>query len=299
MIKIAIVFSNENYIDNADEIFEEHNRSELLYNNEPCIWEAAICPPDQLQNLKLDADAIMARGSYAKLLQKYIRDKPVIEIPFLATDLLESLRKCRERYGSQVKVGVIAAKNMVIDSEGIGRLAGLTVNTYILEDMWNVSVVVDRALADGCDVVAGGTSVTNYAETLGVRHLFIKTGKGCFWRAITSAKRIVHIARMEQERSGKLQLILNASQNGIISLDSHKVIDTVNQSACKILNIPKEQLAGVPAQDAPLPLVIKKLFVNNQEYHDEIVRIPGSVLTVRKYFIRNGNVSNGCVITFW
>lgn len=299
MIKIAIVFAYENYIDNAAEIFEEHSRSEVMYNNEECTWEEVICPQSQLKDLKLDADVIMARGIYAEMLEKYIRDKPVVEIPFLATDLLEALQECRARYGDQVKVGIIAAKNMVLGSESMGRLAGLSVNTYILDERWNVESLVNKAVADGCNVIAGGTGANNYAEMIGVRHLFIKTSKECFWRAITSAKRVVHIARMEQERSDKLQLILDASQNGIISLDAHKVIDTVNQSACKILGIPEQQLSGIKAQDTTLPLPVKKLFVDNHEYTDEIIRFHGSALTFRKYFIRQGNVNAGCVITFW
>lgn len=298
MIKIAVVFAYENYIDNINEVFEEHNRSEVMYNKEECTWEEVICPQSQLKDLKLDADVIMARGIYAEMLEKY-SDKPVVEIPFLATDFLEALQECRARYGNQVKVGIIAAKNMVLGSESIGQLAGFSVNTYILDERWDVESLVNKAIADGCDVIAGGTGTINYAEMIGVHHLFIKTSKECFWRAITSAKRVVHIARLEQERSDKLRLILDASQNGIISLDSNKVIDTVNRSACKILGIPGSQLSGIKVQDTPLPLPVKKLFVDNHEYTDEIIRTHGSVLTFRKYFIRQGNTNAGCVITFW
>ncbi|MEA5011451.1 MAG: sigma 54-interacting transcriptional regulator [Angelakisella sp.] len=298
MIKIAIVYAFENYIDNAREIFEEHNRCERIYNNEECILEEVICSQEELKNLKLDADAIIARGIYAETLEKCIHDKPVIEIPFLATDLFLALRTLRERYG-QVKVGILAGQNMVMDSESLGQLAGLSVNTYTIETNQNVDKLVAKAMRDGCEAIAGGTGACNAAEALGLGHMFIKTSKECFWRALTSAKRVVHIARMEQERSGKLQLILDASQNGIMSLDIHKVIDTVNESACKILGIPEKQLSGIKAQDTSLPLPIKKLFMDNNEYTDEIIRLHSSTLTFRKYFIKQGNVNAGCVITFW
>lgn len=298
MVKIATIFSHENYLDNAQEVFEEHNRSERMYNNEEYVWEEVICPQQELKNLKPDADVLIARGIYAEMLGKYIKDKPVVEIPFLATDLFLALKACRERYG-QLKVGIVAGQNMVVDTEGIGQLAGLSVNTYTLEDNCHVDRLVAKAKSDGCQAIAGGTGACDAAAALGMKHMFIKTSKECFWRALTSAKRMVHIQRMEQERSGKLQLILDASQNGIMSMDAHKIIDTVSESACKILGLPESQLSGIKAQDAPLPLPIKKLFMDNKEYNDEIIQFHDGALTFRKYFIKQGTVNAGCVITFW
>lgn len=298
MIKIGMVIGGRHHVHNAAEIFKEHNETEPNPSGEECIMEEIPCVYDNLHNLKTDADALIARGNYAKVLRQYITDRPVVEIPFLATELLKVLQRFRACHGN-VKVGIIAAASMVIESDNLGELTGVATNTYIMNDRKEVAGLVERAVADGCQAIAGGTTARLCAEQHGLPHMYIDTGKECFWQAISTAKRAVSLSRLEQERSGKLQTILDTSQNGVLSLNRRGIIDTVNDSACKILNVTSDQLFGVLLQKAPIPSPLKKLLQDDKEYFDEILKLHSSTLTIRKSLLHKNGLPAGMVVTFW
>ncbi len=305
MIKIAVVFAGRPYTSDMIECFQEHNRANPS-DEEEYQLEVINCSREDLKNFKTDADVVMARGIFGVILERYIHDRPLVEIPFLVSDLTKLVKKCQETFG-QMKIGVIAAGNMVEDTVYMGKMGSgksgsigeLEVQTYLLEDSLNVEKTVEQAVADGCKVIVGGVGANNYAEMLGVNHIYMETSRECFWRALTTAKRMGLLTKMQRERSEKLKRILDASQNGILALDSHRMVDTVNRSACKILGLQEEQLSGLKVQDTPLPMAVKKLLLDHQEYEDEILSFHNSTLAFRKYFIQQGSVNKGCVATFW
>ena len=82
---------------------------------------------------------------------------------------------------------------------------------------------MDQAVREGCEVIIGGLNTCRYAQMIHIPNMLIETSKEAFWDALSSAKRSLLIFRKEQEKSMRLQTILDISHDGIIFIDPSRL----------------------------------------------------------------------------
>lgn len=296
MIRFALAVPCSNFIHNAFEIFKQHNEIGKAYDLEDYSMEEVIVTEETAGKIKIDADVILTRGLLAEILKSIQGDIPVVEIAVPATDTLRVVLKCVEIFHAR-KVGIIASHNMAMGATEIPDFLDIPVKTYILTQDWNGPQLVDQAVKDGCDAIVGGVNTCRYAESIKVPNLFISTGRDSFWQAITAAKRAASISRMEQEKTSRIHILLNASKEGLLSVDSINRIRMVNQAARKILNI-SEPITGMKVMDAPFTRQFKKLLLEDSICTNEIFKYKDTMLNVTKYPIMVQNVNMGIVVSF-
>ena len=296
MIRFALAVPCHNFISDAFEIFKQHNEMGKSYELEDYSMEEVIVTEETVGTIKIDADVIITRGLLAEILKSIQGDIPVVEIAVPATDTLRVVLRCIETFHAR-KVGIIASHNMVMGAAEIQDFLDIPVKTYILTQEWNGPRLVDQAVREGCDAIVGGVNTCSYASGINVPNLFISTGHDSFWQGITAAKRAAAISRTEQEKTSRIHVLLNASKEGLLSIDSLKYIRMVNHSARKILHIP-ESITGMKVMDAPFPREFKKLLLEDTACTNEIFKYRDMMLNVTKYPVMVQNSNMGIVVSF-
>ncbi len=296
MIKFALAVPRHEFIKDAFEIFKQHNETGKQYDIEDYSMEEVIITDKTLKSTKIEADVIITRGLFAEIFKSIQGDIPIIEIPVPATDTLRVVLKCMEKFKAK-KVGIIASHNMVMGATEIQDFLKISVNTYILTQEWNGPQLVDQAIKDGCDAIVGGVNTCSYASSINVPNMFIETGRDSFWQSITAAKRAAEISRIEQEKSSRMQILLNTSKEGLISIDAQNRIRTINHSAIKILKL-EEDITGMRVMDAPFTIELKKLLLANTTCTNEILKYKDTMLTINKYPVMVQHTNMGIVVIF-
>lgn len=293
MIKIALVVPCKNFIENVFSIFEEHNLRESSYEREEYTMDEIILNQDDIP-IEINADIILTRGLLAEILKKIQNDIPMVEISIPTADILRTMRRSLMIYG-QKRIGIIAANNMLAGINGLADLIETPIRTYVLGTDWNGPALVDQALSDGCEIILGGLNTCNYADMIHADNLIIRTSKEAFWQGLTSVKQTVAYTRKEQEKSSRLQTILNTSNDGIIALDMGKRVQLLNPKATSLLHV-DETILGKKVTDSPFPLEFKDLLVNNKEYTHELFRYHKNMLSISKHFFKITNIVSGTVV---
>lgn len=296
MIKFALAVPCHNFIENAFDVFNQHNELSRSTDFETYCMEEVIVTEENVNTIQIDADVIITRGLLAEILKSIQGDIPVVEIQVPATDTLRVVLNCKKEYHAS-KVGIIASHNMVMGATEISSFLDIPFETYILTTSWNGPQLVDQALKDGCDAIVGGLNTCAYASSINVPNMFITTGRDSFWQSITAAKRAAAISRMEQEKTGRLQVILNTSKEGLLSIDTLKRIRMSNQAAEHILNL-KSSPDGQRVMDAPLPREFKKFLLNDEACSNELIKYGETYLNVNKYPIWVQQNNMGIVVSF-
>ncbi len=186
---------------------------------------------------------------------------------------------------------------MVMGATEIQDFLKISVNTYILTQEWNGPQLVDQAIKDGCDAIVGGVNTCSYASSINVPNMFIETGRDSFWQSITAAKRAAEISRIEQEKTKRMQILLNTSKEGLISIDAQNRIRTINQTAIKILKL-EQDITGMRVMDAPFTIEFKKLLLANTTCTNEILKYKDTMLTINKCPVIVQHTNMGIVVIF-
>ncbi|MFR2693301.1 MAG: PrpR N-terminal domain-containing protein [Enterocloster bolteae] len=154
MIKIVLAVPYKGFIENAYQIFRQHNEFYRAVDQENYEMEEVIVTSENVNQIKIEADIVLTRGLLAEILASLSKDIPVVEITVPAADILRTIRNCVEHYGKQ-KIGIIAAGNML---DGITKLSDLSeapIRTFVLTPDWNNEMLVKRAVSEGCKVILG------------------------------------------------------------------------------------------------------------------------------------------------
>lgn len=297
MIKIALVVPDINFIENAKEIFFNHNEIDGHYQGEPYFLEEVVTTMDDVRNLKIEADVIISRGLFAQILKHSRKDVPVVEISLLISDIIQALIDCRQNYNPS-KIGIMATLSVLLGTENFSELLGIPCQVYTLEPDGNDFELVKQAAEDGCNVIIGGPNPCHYAQMLHIDYVPLRTSRESLWQAISTAKNAARISRNEQEKSGRLEAILDASKEGILSVDQKGYVKTINKSALDILHLPLESLARQYIKDTILSEDFQEIIINPKEYSNKAISFRGSLLNLNKSLIMVKNDVAGAVVTF-
>lgn len=294
MVKIALVVPCENFIADAAQILSQHNQFHGQEDSETYVMDEIIMNNSDTGHVQIDADIILTRGLLAQILANLPGDIPVVRISVPTADILRTIRNCTQRYG-QKQIGIIAAGNMLAGITGLSDLCDAPIKTYLLSPNWNNEALVDQAVREGCEVIIGGLNTCRYAQMIHIPNMLIETSKEAFWDALSSAKRALLIFRKEQEKSMRLQTILDISHDGIIFIDPSRRVTTVNKKAQSIFGLDNSCI-GKRIIDFPFPLELKNILSDNSEYTNKLLQHNRTLLSISKTFVRTQAFLSGSIV---
>ncbi len=203
------------------------------------------------------ADVIIARAWTADLIVSSDIAIPVVYIPIGVQDLAETLYQAREKTGLQdPHTALIGSSQMYGEYATFAEILGMNLVMYHSQSTKNsLEDVVREAVSLGADIVVGGITSTLKAQQLGVPSALLVSGRESVRHALQEAKKIVYARKLEQIEQQKLRAILNASRDGIISVNSHGTITLINSAAMRMLHLRRDVVGNLVEDVFDVPTV--------------------------------------------
>jgi PAS domain S-box-containing protein len=301
MIKITVIAPYEEFGGLFKKTFQKHDEKVHKENEEQSEYEIEIIVEynhENIQKMTLDCNVVIARGFSAYLLRNRESYIPVVEIPVTANDVIRCLLESKRLYGNK-RVVVIGTRNVIYQADNLSEMIGLDVETILMPSQLGGETEKAFAKLKNHDcVVVGGKPTCDYARSIGMDSVMIISGRNAMWHAITEAKRIAYIGRIEEEKAQRFKTILDYTFDGIISLDKKNKITVINATCEKILGIQTKDIIGRKIEEVLPKTRFSELINNTDTCLDEVIRHNNMPLAVNKTGIVLKNERVGSVITF-
>jgi PAS domain S-box-containing protein len=301
MIKITVIAPYEEFGELFKKTFQKHDEKVHKENEEQSEYEIEVIVEynhKNIQKMKLDCNVVIARGFSAYLLRNRESYVPVVEIPVTANDIIRCLIESKKLYGNK-RVVVIGTRNVIYQADNLSEIMGLDVETILMPSQMGGETEKAFAKLKNHDcVVVGGKPTCDHAHSIGMDNIMIISGRNAMWHAITEAKRIAYIGRIEEEKAQRFKTILDYTFDGIISLDKKNKITVINATCEKILGIKTKDIIGRKIEDVLPKTRFSELISNTDTCLDEVIKHNNMPLAVNKTGIVLKNERVGSVITF-
>ncbi|WP_434133833.1 sigma 54-interacting transcriptional regulator [Sporomusa sphaeroides] len=189
---------------------------------------------------KRGTDAIISRGGTATLIARHI-SIPVVEIQVTAFDVLQSL-KCIDAISGIV--GVVFARRFLFECEKLGKLIGIPIREYLIENETNQQAIIQQAIDEGITTFLGDGYSVNLLRQQGLKVYPIESSTDAVVKAVNEAVILARVRRREQEKAELFRTIIDFSAEGIVAIDNRGYVTTFNPVAEQIFQISSSDAVG-------------------------------------------------------
>ena len=285
----------------VEEAWEAHGRYYGRKNPEmefSCKIECEVSPAT-IFNRHYDADVIVSRGGTAMGLKSGNYLTPVVEIPITSKDLDSSIATAIGEYGMR-RVGFVGTDNMVYNLRYITPRPNLSAKIYRIPSVDKEDLIdgVERAVADGAEIIIGGSNTNRYCQERGICASLLQSSVESIFQSITEAKRCAMVSYVERRNSTLFRAVLDHSFEGIIVFDENQRIRVFNPTAASMLGRNGADCIGKTAEQALPPSPMNAILYSNRHYTNEIVRINGEPFVLNSVPMTDAGENIGMLITF-
>ena len=299
VIKIAFIAPDPAQIDLIYDVYNQQSRTEPPDDGDEPEYDFRVygaAYEEDIPELALDSDIIIARGYVATRLKRTLTETAVVEVP-VGSELVTTIYQAVNKYGRH-PVGVCGSITLVHSAIGLGEVLGLDIKSYLLTGN-NEQVMeeqVSTMLRDGRKILITGTNTYKAAVSRDCYPVLLRMSRDSIWQAIAEAKLGAVIKRRERERAEQFNTVLNNAYDGILATDAHGRISVFNEAARDILRLRGDggERGGLAREQTS---EIKALLRGNEEFTDKVIRVGGELLSVNKVAIRPGGDFSGFVFT--
>lgn len=187
---------------------------------------------------------IVARGLQADLIKKYTKI-PLVEVVLTGQEIALLIQEAKKRIPDEVqKIAFIGHRTMFPDTRYINDIFQIDMRIYEFDDRVTVEEIVKQAVLDGAQMIIGGDCVLEYAKTYPVQTMFLNAKEDSMRNALNVARKVVYTSQIEKENQAQFVTVLDTVYNGVIRVDTNKIIRNVNHAAELILEQNEKHLIG-------------------------------------------------------
>ncbi|MDF2524815.1 MAG: sensor protein, partial [Clostridiales bacterium] len=235
MIKIAIIIPKD--------LIKTAEAAALEFKEHISIMEGSMeSGLDSARKYEAEGfDVIIARGGTQLLLKSSGIKVPTVPIPVTPIDVFNAIKEAEK---VDRNIAIIAFNNMLSASESFVEISERKLQIIQVACEKEVEEKISSISNEGIKVVVGGGIVARYAPKYDVKPIVIKTGKEAIVSAIEEAIRLAIATREENKRGERFRIIVENSNDGIISVDKDGYINIFNNVAERFLNIKSNEVIG-------------------------------------------------------
>ena len=298
MTKIAFVMPDPSLVQVAHDAWALHDK---IFGKIPDLRYTVDCEiqPEAVLSRHYDADVIVSRGGTAAALKAHNALMPVVEIPITSSDLATSIRRAAAVHGEK-PVGVVGTINTIRGVYFLRKKFPMSVKPYPTASV-NIRDLVEgmeRAVADGCELILAGHNTCDYCEKHGIPSGLILSSVESVFLAITEAKRCAGVSQVERENSMIFRSIVGHVFEGLIVVDRNNLIRTFNPAAAQLLGRNPQDCVGQPVSRALPEGRLSAILTGSQNLKDEIVRIGGTHCVLNCIPMEQEGRRLGTLVTF-
>ncbi len=206
------------------------------------VLEAGL--EEALKAVERGADCIVSRGFTATLIARNVTI-PVAEIQVSVFDILRALKDMGD---VKLPVGVVFNRIVQFDCEKLSEMIGIPMRQiYIGDSVFEEKIVT--ASREGITTFLADAYSVRMLKGLGKTVFPIESSEDAIGRAIVDAINLVTVRRKEQEKAELFRTVINASDEGIISIDRDGIVNVFNPAAEQMMQISSATAIGKPIGD--------------------------------------------------
>jgi PAS domain S-box-containing protein len=239
-------------------------------------------------------EVVISRRGTAFLLRENLQI-PVLSLPQSELDIILALRNAS---ALGTKILLTSFRNKYAGIEALAAPLNLNFLQKTYEDSDSLEAVICKAHEFGCDVVVGGPKTVEFARGYGLRALELQTSEEMISATFESAKSVVKSNRDKHEESIRFHTIINATSEGMLSVDRKGIITAINSTAMEILGVSNTALEGGNISEYLIRSKLNKTLAEGRFIQDSIEEINGESYVFNHIPIIAGGDTVGAVSTF-
>lgn len=272
---------------------------------------AYIDPSDELglleaaRRLEETCEVIVTRVDTAPVLTPHI-GIPVVERSVSSRDILDALYHARSK---GARVGLVLHPAQDCELGFWPEVLGIQVRKEFYRDIRAIGEAVQRAVANGAEVVVGSALANTWADAMGVPHQVIAIGRETLLGCVRKAQDIASAVRRERERASLVRGLIEYAHEAMVLLDSANRVVDANKAFREMFRLGDRNLSGTSAQaiidefapeyrDALGPVLVEADRDDPGPRLGEVLRMGDRTLVANVAPIRVDGDRLGTVITF-
>ncbi len=245
MVKMAMLFSEEQMVENARHIIEEENLDVVACKS----IRTADAINEARSAIINGAKLIVARGYQAKLIQQYTK-VPVVEVRLTAQEVGLLLKKAIRLTGKEHPcIAMIVFRNMVPDLSHMEELFGVRLKVCYIEHVEETGDIFAQMSEDRPDCIIGGTVAMEAGQAQGYLTLFYSSTEESIREAVDKAVRVAEAMETQLREEAQFETVLGASFSGIIRVNQNGDIIVINRFIENLLGKHNEEVKGKPLKN--------------------------------------------------
>lgn len=246
-----------------------------------------------------DFDVIICRGGTAQAIINSNIPIPVVEITVTGQDLAQLFHEAKViTKFPHPKVSMIAFSNMTQDVDALSKILGINLTVYRLNSLEAIAEKVEEVSKSDTDVIAGGIKTITLASKKGIKTLLIRSGDTAIRNAFTEAKKMILARKIEKEQAQKFKALAEYSLEGIVSVNSSRIIEIFNPAAERLLHRSAKDSIGKQIDLILNFLDIEPCLLEGKEYIGQTIQLGNSWITYNIAPVIVDNTVTGAIATF-
>ena len=189
-------------------------------------------------DLQTRCDVIISREDTINLLAPNLT-VPVIGRSLRFSDIIEALYLASKK---SKKVGLVLHCRQDIDLSYWPQVFGIEIYKSMYNSRRDALPAVLEVIKMGAEIITGGVLVGKHVTSCGVKHQMILQTRDTVVELIYKAIDIFNAIQKEKEYTTRFQTLLDFVHEGVIFLDHTFIVGYVNNRACQILKVAKNDL---------------------------------------------------------
>jgi propionate catabolism operon transcriptional regulator len=254
-------------------------------------FEEAVARIRELHATK-PIDVVVAAGSNGGYLRQHL-DMPVVLVKVGGFDLMQALTRAK-RLSS--RVGLVTFEGMAPDMTPFSELfeLGVEQRSYRTED--EALSCVQELKSLGITVLVGSGMVADLADQKGLTGIFLYSSDAVR-EALDDAVEVARASRIELAKRERLNTILGQLSDGVIAVDQHERIQTLNPAMAQLLGVVPSQWLGRKLSEVCADLSLQNTLRLATQELEKIERVKGKALIVNRMPIIEQGVLTGAVLS--
>ena len=254
-------------------------------------FEEAVTRVKALHALR-PIDVVVAAGSNGGYLRQHL-DMPVVLVKVGGFDLMQALTRAK-RLSS--RVGLVTYEGMAPDMAPFSELFELAVEQRSYRTEEEALSCVQALKNLGVTVLVGSGMVADLADQMGLTGMFLYSSDAVR-EALDDAVEVARASRIELAKRERLNTILAQLSDGVIAVDQHERIQTLNPAMAQLLGLLPSQWLGRKLSDLSPDLSLQSTLRLATQELEKIERVKGKALIVNRMPIIEQGVLTGAVLS--
>ena len=191
-----------------------------------------------------EADVFVCTGASAAYLRKHVA-RPVLSMRVGGRDLMRALDRARRLSD---RVAILSYPQVSAELERMGPLFTVGIRQGSYTTLEEARACVAALAAEGWRTVIGSSLVLELAQQAGLDGI-LALSSDAVCEALDDALAICRSARIEAARREQLDAVLRHLSDGVIAVDLHGLVQSINPAMAQLLGVDAGQACGRPLEE--------------------------------------------------